>query len=94
MGNAVKFGDMGCDHEGFPPTPVISASPTVKVDGIALARAGDELGPHDKANHPTHPRKIAAGSSSVFIDGKPAARSGDAIDCGGVLTGDGSVSIG
>lgn len=94
MGNSVKLGDMGCDHEGFPPTPVISSSPTVKVDGIALARAGDALGPHDKPNHPTHSRKIAAGSSCVFIDSKPAARSGDAIDCGGSLVGGGTVNIG
>ena len=94
MVTAVKLGDMGSDHEGFPPTPVISASPTVKVDGIALARIGDELGPHDKPNHPTHPRKIAVGSSSVFVDGKAAARSGDAIDCGGSLIGGGSINIG
>ncbi|MCU6177107.1 PAAR domain-containing protein, partial [Citrobacter cronae] len=26
-----------------------------------------------------------AGSPTVFIDGLPAARSGDAIDCGGVV---------
>ena len=94
MGNAVKLGDMGSEHDGFPPTPVISASSTVKVDGVALARAGDEIGPHDKPNHPTHPRKIAVGSSSVFVDGKAAARSGDAIDCGGSLIGGGSINIG
>ncbi|WP_320722052.1 PAAR domain-containing protein [Pectobacterium brasiliense] len=30
---------------------------------------------------------ISGGSSRVFIDGKPAARSGDGVSCGGVLIG-------
>lgn len=94
MGNSVKLGDTGSAHDGFPPTPVIAASSSVKVDGIGLARMGDALAPHDKPKHPPHPRKIAAGSGSVFVDGKPAARSGDAIDCGGVVNGGGSVNIG
>ncbi|EGI1116163.1 PAAR domain-containing protein, partial [Escherichia coli] len=38
--------------------------------------------------------KIARGSSTVFIDGLPAARTGDAIDCGGVVIGGGTVNIG
>ncbi|NRD71934.1 type VI secretion system PAAR protein [Shewanella sp. VB17] len=94
MGNAVKLGDTGSDHEGFPPTAVIGASSSVKADGIGLARQGDPLMLHAKPNHPPHPRKIAAGSGSVFADGKPVARSGDAIDCGGTVTGGGTVNIG
>ncbi|RRO09125.1 PAAR domain-containing protein, partial [Pectobacterium aquaticum] len=41
-----------------------------------------------------HARSISGGSSSVFIDGKPAARTGDNVSCGGVLIGGGSVNIG
>ncbi|ECF1703825.1 hypothetical protein E1B77_23380 [Salmonella enterica subsp. enterica] len=37
---------------------------------------------------------ITAGSPTVFIDGKPAARTGDAVDCGGVVIGGGTVNIG
>lgn len=37
---------------------------------------------------------IIAGSSAVFIDGLPAARTGDAVDCGGVVIGGGTVNIG
>lgn len=37
---------------------------------------------------------IIAGSLTVFIDGLPAARTGDAIDCGGVVFGGGTVNIG
>jgi len=55
---------------------------------------GDLLAPHDKPKHPPHPRKIAGGSGTVFIDGLPAARTGDAIDCGGVVIGGGTVNIG
>lgn len=66
----------------------------MKADSIALARAGVDLTPHDKPNHPTLPRKIAAGSSCVLIDGIPAARSGDAINRGGTLIGGGSSNIG
>ncbi|MUK48400.1 type VI secretion system PAAR protein [Aliivibrio fischeri] len=94
MGNAVKVGDIGSDHDGFHPTPVLAGSGTVKVDGIPAARQGDPLAPHSKPKHPPHPRTISAGSSSVFIDGKPAARDGDAIGCGGTLKGGGTVNIG
>ena len=94
MVNAVKLGDMDSGHDGFAPTAVITASSSVKADGMGLARVGDALEPHDKPNHPSHPRQIVTGSSSVFINGKPAARHGDLIDCGGTLIGGGSVNIG
>ncbi|QRV24891.1 type VI secretion system PAAR protein [Marinomonas foliarum] len=94
MPSAVKVGDTGTDHDGFPPTPVTAGSPNVKYDGSPAARAGDPLEPHDKPKNPTHPRAIAAGSSSVFINGKPAAVTGGAIDCGGVVMGSASVNIG
>ncbi len=32
-----------------------------------------------------HETIITAGSPSVFIDGLPAAKTGDTIDCGGVV---------
>ncbi|SUP83967.1 type VI secretion system PAAR protein [Yersinia wautersii] len=94
MSQAVKTGDIGTDHDGFPATAVIGGSSTVKADNKAMAREGDILLPHSKPNHPPHPRKIASGSSTVFIDGKAAARSGDLIDCCGVVMGSGTVNIG
>lgn len=94
MGNGIVVGDQGTDHEGFPPTPVIAGSGSVKIDGKPAARMGDPLEMHSKPMHPPHPRTIAAGSATVMIDGKPAARAGDAIDCGGVLQGGSSVNIG
>ncbi|ECG0942839.1 hypothetical protein DOR57_23645 [Salmonella enterica subsp. salamae] len=37
---------------------------------------------------------IISGSPIVFIDGLPAAKTGDAVGCGGVLIGGGTVNIG
>ena len=83
----VLVGDIGTDHDGFPPTGVTAGSPTVLIDGKPAARLGDPLAPHDKPKHSTHPRTIAGGSSSIFIDGKPAALTGHAVSCGGVVVG-------
>ncbi|MBP1852522.1 PAAR domain-containing protein [Rhizobium halophytocola] len=42
-----------------------------------------------------HPRALAAGSATVFINGKAAGRIGDAVDCGGSAeTGSSNVYIG
>jgi uncharacterized Zn-binding protein involved in type VI secretion len=90
----VLLGDLGSDHSGFPPTPVIAGSPDVLIDGKPVARLGDPLAPHSKPKHPPHPRVIAAGSSTVVINGIPAAVTGSAISCGGVAIGSGSVVIG
>ncbi|AIA72921.1 hypothetical protein EXT67_18925 [Pectobacterium atrosepticum] len=55
---------------------------------------------HERCNKPDplpshgHTRTISSGSSCVFIDSKPAARSGDEVSCGGVLIRGGSVNIG
>ncbi|RCV88879.1 type VI secretion system PAAR protein [Billgrantia montanilacus] len=83
----VLVGDIGTDHDGFPPTPVIAGSPTVMVDGKPVARLGDPLAPHSKPNHSSHPRAIAEGSGTILVDGKPAALTGHAVSCGGVVIG-------
>jgi uncharacterized Zn-binding protein involved in type VI secretion len=94
MGNAAKLNDIGTEHDGFHPTRIIAASPTVTIDGKPAARVGDPLQEHDKPKKPPHAQSIAAGSSTVFFDGKPAARTGAPVDCGGVLIGGGTVTIG
>ncbi len=58
MAHGALVGDIGSAHDGYPATPIISGSFTVK------------------------------------IDGKPVARKGDAVCCGGVIVGGSSVNIG
>ena len=94
MGNAVKVGDIGTEHDGFHPTKVTAGSGTVFIDGKPAGRVGDPLEPHDKPKNPKHGRTIATGSSTVFIDGKPAALTGGKISCGGITIGSGTVTIG
>ncbi|MEQ5835512.1 type VI secretion system PAAR protein [Marinobacter sp. R17] len=90
----VLLGDIGTDHEGYPPTPVIAASSTVLMDGKPVARQGDPLAPHTKPNSGTHPRAIAGGNPTVLVEGKPIALTGDAVTCGGIVIGSGSGSGG
>lgn len=94
MSKGVKVGDIGTAHDGFPETPILSGSPDVKFDGQPAARVGDPLLPHSKPKHPPHPRTISSGSSTVFINGKPAAITGGEISCGGITIGSGTVNIG
>ena len=82
-----RKGDIASGHGCFPPTTVVSASPTVYVDGISIARQGDAVAPHGCGNCPPHPRSISGGSGKIYVNGKPVARKGDAIGCGGVLIG-------
>ncbi|ECC1694490.1 hypothetical protein DPB93_18305 [Salmonella enterica subsp. salamae] len=54
------------------------------------ARLGDKGTQHDGYCETV----ITAGSPTVFINGLPAARTGDAVDCGGVVISSGTVNIG
>lgn len=54
------------------------------------ARLNDKGNQHDGY----YETVVIAGSPTVFIDGLPASRTGDAVDCGGVLIGGGTVNIG
>lgn len=90
MPEAARLGDIGSEHDCFPPTPITAGSPNVMINFLPAIRQGDPLQAHgcpcDKTPHGNHPRSVEGGSSGVFIDGKPAARLGDAIDCGGVIS--------
>lgn len=68
---AVKLNKIGSRHDTYRETVITAGSPTVSIDGLPVARIGDLLTPHDKSEHPLHPRKIESGSGSVFIDGLP-----------------------
>lgn len=98
MPASTRLGDIGSGHAcHFPPTPGIGASPDVNIDGIPAVRQGDAYAPHacPTCPAPPHPRSLSGGSGSVFINGQPAGRVGDAISCGGeVAAGSSTVFIG
>ncbi|PJG59920.1 type VI secretion system PAAR protein [Aeromonas cavernicola] len=91
---AATVGDMGTDHDGFPPTPIIAGSQDIFIDHKPAARVGDPLAPHAKPGSPPHDRVITTGSKTVFFNGKPAALTGSEVGCGGVIIGSSSVMIG
>lgn len=91
---AATVGDIGTDHDGFPPTPIIEGSQDIIIDNKPAARVGDALAPHAKPNHPPHDRAITTGSKTVFFNHKPAALTGSEVGCGGVIIGGSSVIIG
>lgn len=90
----VLLGDIGTDHDGFHPSPVIAGSQDVWIDGRPVARRGDALAPHVHPDLPPHPRSIAEGDGAVFINHRPIAVSGSRIDCGGKVIGTASVRVG
>src|SRR5574344_403205 len=69
---AATIGDIGTDHDGFPPTPIITGSQDIIIDYKPAARVGDALAPHAKPKSSPHARTITTGSSTVFFNGKPA----------------------
>ncbi|MBZ0331570.1 type VI secretion system PAAR protein [Halomonas sp. ANAO-440] len=86
----VLVGDIGTDHHGYPPTPVIAGSATVIMDGKPMARITDPLAPHARPGGAPHARAIAEGSGTILIEGKPAALTGHSVNCGGVVIGSAS----
>ncbi|MDL2289087.1 PAAR domain-containing protein [Oscillospiraceae bacterium OttesenSCG-928-F05] len=95
MPGATRLGDYNTGHGGFPPVPLITASSDVLINGIGAGRAGDMYPPHTDPSPETDTDSISAGSATVFINGRAAARIGDPIDNGGtVADGSGNVFIG
>lgn len=95
MSSASRLGDHASGHDcHFPPTPAIEASSDVIIERLPAVREGDAFGPHacSSCNEPEHPRHLASGSTTVFINGKPAGRAGDPISCGGTIT-EGSATV-
>ncbi|MGY4028409.1 type VI secretion system PAAR protein [Aeromonas rivuli] len=91
---AATIGDIGTDHDGFAPSPIITGSPDIIIDNKPAARVGDKLAPHTKPGSSPHDRAITTGSSTVFFNGQPAALTGSEIGCGGLVIGGSSVFIG
>lgn len=95
MAQATRQGDNCTGHDACPPSPLVEFSADVKINGLGAGRVGDHYAAHGCVAHSPHQDVISAGSSSVFINGRPAARRGDAVSIGGsVMEGSGDVFIG
>ena len=85
MPSASRLGDTGSGHGCFPASPSVSASGDVAINGIGALRQGDAVAPHGCGKCAPHGRSVSGGSPTVFVNGRPLARIGDAIDCGGAI---------
>lgn len=69
--NGMPVSRMGVDLTAghcFPPVPIISASPSVFVNNIAVVRVGDPIQTHC-CGIPCHSGSAANGSPNVFANG-------------------------
>ncbi|WP_086932062.1 PAAR domain-containing protein [Agarilytica rhodophyticola] len=80
-----KF-DIGSGHGCFPPSPATGGSSDVMINNIPALRKGDSVLLHACGNCPPHGRSVSAGSPTVYVNGKPLARVGDGINCGGSMS--------
>ena len=84
MPAVTRLGDICTGHEDFPPRANTSASVNVFINGIAAHRQGDSWATH--CNPTTcHDSVSAAGSSTVYVNGKQLMRIGDPVACGSAV---------
>lgn len=95
MPAATRLGDNCTGHDSCSSVPLVECSPDVNINGLGAGRMGDHYSSHGCIVHSSHQDVISSGSSTVFINGKPAARVGDSVSLGGsVQAGSGNVFIG
>lgn len=95
MPAATRLNDSCTGHDACAPTPLVTASGNVFINGRGAGRVGEQYAAHGCDAHPSHQDSITAGSGTVFINGRPAARVGDAVVlAGAVRDGSANVNIG
>jgi uncharacterized protein (TIGR02594 family) len=91
MPAATRLGDECTGHGCFPPRINDQGSENVFVNGIASHRSGDHWTTHC-CGPACHDSIASESPSTVFINGKPAVRIGDGIECGSIVA-QGSPSV-
>lgn len=92
---AARRNDICTGHGCWPPRPNISASSNVFINSRGAHRLGDAWRKHCCPHLGCHSGVTATGSSSVFVNGRPAARVEDMVSCGSaIMTGSHNVFIG
>lgn len=95
MPAATRLGDYCTGHDLCPAVPLVESSGDVFVNGLGAGRQGDHYSSHGCIAHAGHQDVIAAGSTTVFVNGKPMARVTDTVSLGGsVRDGSGDVFVG
>ena len=96
MPAVTRLGDDCTGHGCWPPRPSVAGSPNVYVNSRAAHRQGDAWAAHTCPDLPeTHASVLAAGSATVFANGKQLGRIGDPVACGSsVAEGSGNVFAG
>ena len=99
MPAAARFDDICTGHGCFTPRANVQVSHNVFTNSKPNHRQGDAWATHCCTHpdmlHGCHASVLAAGSGSVYINGKQAWRIGDPVACGStVATGSGNVFIG
>jgi uncharacterized Zn-binding protein involved in type VI secretion len=95
MKPAALFGDSCTGHGCFPPRLNTQASPDVIINSLGVQRLGDAYMPHCCPSNGCHSAVVASGSSTVSINGLPAARIGDSLSCPSLIAeGSNNVFIG
>lgn len=82
MPAVTRLGDLCTGHADWPPRPSIEASSTVKVNGIGVVRVGDAYAIHCNSEPECHGGVLAAGSATVYVEGRQLGRIGDPVSCG------------
>lgn len=86
MPKVARLGDTCTGHGCWPSRPNVQGSPDVFANGIPVHRQDDAWAPHTCPPIPeTHASRLAMGSFTVFVNGKPLGRVGDPVACGGVV---------
>ena len=88
-GKAIAIiGSVDTGHAPFAPSVGVTGEELFKVNGVPVMCTGDVMAPHKAPDKPPHTGTVVGGSL-ITINGKKAAKVGDAVGCGSTLvTGD------
>jgi uncharacterized Zn-binding protein involved in type VI secretion len=93
MPAVTRQGDLCTGHGCWPSRPNDQGSPNVFCNGIPVHRQSDHWETHCCVS--CHDSVLAAGSSTVFVNGLQVGRIGDPVACGSsVMTGSSNVFAG
>lgn len=92
MAGVTRLGDLETGHDACSPTPLMTASDNVFINGRGCGRLSDIYTPHTCRDHGRHSDIIVSASATVLVNGRGIARIGDAVSIGGAVA-DGSEDV-